>query len=93
MLRRGRWHAALRVRAGAGVSREAHLKEFIALAKARPGRLNYDTPGVGTVGHLSTESFAHRTGINVVHVPYKGGVSQYTIELMSGYIDFASLQI
>ena len=45
------------------------------------------------VGHLSTEAFAHRTGINVVHVPYKGGVSQYTIELMSGYIDFASLQI
>jgi tripartite-type tricarboxylate transporter receptor subunit TctC len=70
-----------------------NLKEFIALAKARPGRLNYGTPGVGTVGHLSTESFAHRTGISVVHVPYKGGVSQYTIELMSGYIDFASLQI
>lgn len=70
-----------------------NLKEFIALAKARPGRLNYGTPVVGTVGHLSTESFAHRTGINVVHVPYKGGVSQYTIELMSGYIDFASLQI
>ncbi len=70
-----------------------NLKEFIALARARPGRLNYGTPGVGTVGHLSTASFAHRTGINVVHVPYKGGVSQYTIELMSGYIDFASLQI
>ena len=70
-----------------------NLKEFIALAKARPGRLNYGTPGVGTVGHLSTESFAHRTGISVVHVPYKGGVNQYTIELMSGYIDFASLQI
>lgn len=70
-----------------------NLKEFIALAKARPGRLNYGTPGVGTVGHLSTEAFAYRTGINVVHVPYKGGVNQYTIELMSGYIDFASLQI
>jgi tripartite-type tricarboxylate transporter receptor subunit TctC len=70
-----------------------NLKEFVALAKSRPGRLNYGTPGVGTVGHLSTESFAYRTGINVVHVPYKGGVNQYTIELMSGYIDFASLQI
>lgn len=70
-----------------------NLKEFIALAKARPGKLNYGTPGTGTVGHLSTESFAHRTGINVVHVPYKGGVSQYTIELIAGYIDFASLQI
>lgn len=70
-----------------------NLKEFVALAKARPGKLNYGTPGVGTVGHLSTEALAHRTGINVVHVPYKGGVNQYTIELMSGYIDFASLQI
>jgi tripartite-type tricarboxylate transporter receptor subunit TctC len=70
-----------------------NLKEFLALAKSRPGKLNYGTPGVGTVGHLSTESFARRTGINVVHVPYKGGVSQYTIELMSGYIDFATMQI
>ena len=70
-----------------------NVKEFVALAKSRPGKLNYGTPGVGTVGHLSTEAFAHLTGINVVHVPYKGGVSQYTIELISGYIDFASLQL
>jgi tripartite-type tricarboxylate transporter receptor subunit TctC len=70
-----------------------NVKEFIALAKSRPGKLNYGTPGVGTVGHLSTEAFAHQVGINVVHVPYKGGVSQYTIELISGYIDFASLQL
>jgi tripartite-type tricarboxylate transporter receptor subunit TctC len=70
-----------------------NVKEFIALAKSRPGRLNYGTPGIGTVGHLSTEAFAHQVGIDVVHVPYKGGVSQYTIELISGYIDFASLQL
>jgi tripartite-type tricarboxylate transporter receptor subunit TctC len=70
-----------------------NVKEFIALAKARPGKLNYGTPGIGTVGHLSTEAFAHLVGIDVVHVPYKGGVSQYTIELISGYIDFASLQL
>ena len=69
------------------------VKEFIALAKSKPGKLNYGTPGIGTVGHLSTEAFAYLAGINVVHVPYKGGVSQYTIELMSGYIDFASLQL
>ena len=70
-----------------------NVREFVALAKARPGKLNYGTPGVGTVGHLSTEAFAHLAGINVMHVPYKGGVSQYTIELISGYIDFASLQL
>ncbi len=50
-----------------------NVKEFVALAKARPGKLNYGTPGVGTVGHLSTEAFAHLVGINVVHVPYTGG--------------------
>ena len=71
----------------------ANLQEFVALAKSKPGKLNYGTPGVGTVGHLSTEAFAYLAGINVVHVPYKGGVSQYTIELMSGYIDFATMQI
>jgi tripartite-type tricarboxylate transporter receptor subunit TctC len=65
------------------------LEEFIALSKARPGRLIYSTPGAGTVGHLSTEAFANRAGIHLVHVPYNGGVSQYTIELISGYIDFA----
>ena len=70
-----------------------NVKEFVALAKSKPGKLNYGTPGVGTVGHLSTEAFAHQVGIDVVHVPYKGGVSQYTIELISGYIDFASLQL
>jgi tripartite-type tricarboxylate transporter receptor subunit TctC len=70
-----------------------NVKEFIAVAKSRPGKLNYGTPGVGTVGHLSTEALANLVGINVVHVPYKGGVNQYTIELISGYIDFASLQL
>jgi tripartite-type tricarboxylate transporter receptor subunit TctC len=69
------------------------VKAFVALAKSRPGKLNYGTPGVGTVGHLSTEALANLVGIDVVHVPYKGGVSQYTIELISGYIDFASLQL
>ena len=42
---------------------------------------------------MNGEQFKLATGINVVHVPYKGGVSQYTIELISGYIDFASLQL
>lgn len=70
-----------------------NVREFVALAKSRPGKLNYGTPGVGTVGHLSTEALANLVGIDVVHVPYKGGVSQYTIELISGYIDFASLQL
>jgi tripartite-type tricarboxylate transporter receptor subunit TctC len=50
-----------------------NVRELIALAKAQPGKLNYATPGVGTVGHLATESFANDAGIHLNHVPYKGG--------------------
>ena len=49
------------------------LAEFIALAKANPGKLNYSTGGVGTVPHLSAELFKTETGTQILHVPYKGG--------------------
>ena len=49
------------------------LKEFIDYAKARPGKLNYGSPGTGAVGHLVAALFVARAGIDVVHVPYKGG--------------------
>ena len=48
------------------------LKELIALAKSKPGELTYASVGPGTVPHLSTELFALRTNIRLVHVPYKG---------------------
>lgn len=64
------------------------LKEFIALAKTQPGRINYGTPGIGTVGHLATELFATRAGIKLNHVPYKGA-SQYTVDLIAGHIEVA----
>jgi tripartite-type tricarboxylate transporter receptor subunit TctC len=49
------------------------MVEFIAKAKARPGQLNYSTPGIGTKGHFATELFKLRAGIDVVHVPYASG--------------------
>jgi len=49
------------------------LKEFIALAKQKPGAFSYSSAGVGTVDHLGIELLNRRTGINTVHVPYKGG--------------------
>jgi len=49
------------------------VPELIALAKASPGKLNYASPGAGTPPHLIGELFKQRTGINIVHVPYKGG--------------------
>jgi len=49
------------------------VKELVALAKARPGEISYGTAGVGAFQHLSTSLFASMAGINLVHVPYKGG--------------------
>jgi tripartite-type tricarboxylate transporter receptor subunit TctC len=48
------------------------VAEFIALAKERPGRLNYGSGGVGSLAHLSAEAFRYAAGIDYVHVPYKG---------------------
>ena len=48
------------------------LKEFIALAKASPGKLNHSTPGNGTPQHIAFEVFNHAAGVTVTHVPYKG---------------------
>ena len=49
------------------------VKEFIALAKAKPGSINYGSSGAATGTHLSAELFKYMTGIDMVHVPYKGG--------------------
>jgi len=49
------------------------LQELIAAAKAKPGSLNYGSAGNGSSGHLATELLRAKTGIDVVHVPYKGG--------------------
>jgi tripartite-type tricarboxylate transporter receptor subunit TctC len=49
------------------------VKELIALARARPGKLNYASAGIGTPPHLIGEMFKQRLGLDVVHIPYKGG--------------------
>ena len=48
------------------------VKELIALAKAKPGELNYGSSGLGTANHLAAELFNAMAGVNIVHVPYKG---------------------
>jgi tripartite-type tricarboxylate transporter receptor subunit TctC len=48
------------------------LEEFIAYARANPGKLNYGTPAVGTVNHLLIERLIQTTGIDITHVPYRG---------------------
>ena len=48
------------------------VQELIAYAKANPGKLNYGSPGPGNASHLAAELFKLKTGIDIVHVPYKG---------------------
>ncbi len=61
------------------------IKELIALAKAKPGQLNYGSSGVGTQFHLSGEMLKLLTGIQIVHVPYKGTALVYP-DLFSGQV-------
>jgi tripartite-type tricarboxylate transporter receptor subunit TctC len=68
------------------------LRGFVAIARASPGKINYATPGQGTVGHLAIENFAHLAGIKMTHVPYKGA-ALYTMDLIAGNIDYAHIQI
>src|SRR5512147_789105 len=50
----------------------ASVRELVALAKAKPGALNFASSGVGTIPHLTGEMFKHLAGVDMVHVPYKG---------------------
>jgi tripartite-type tricarboxylate transporter receptor subunit TctC len=59
------------------------VKEFIALAKSRPGEINYSSSGNGSAPHMSMALLVSMAGINIVHIPYKGGPPQVTA-LMSG---------
>ena len=62
-----------------------NLKEFIALAKSKKGEVSYGSSGVGGAGHLSGELFKQAAGIEMIHVPYKGGGPAMT-DLLGGRI-------
>ena len=61
------------------------LKEFIAYAKANPGKLNYGSPGNGSTAHLSMELFKSMTGVQMLHIPYKGSAGVLA-DLIGGQI-------
>ena len=67
-----------------------NVRELIAIVKANPGKYSYGSPGIGTVHHLAFEQFKHAAGLDVVHVPYKGG-SPIVPDLISGRIAIAVL--
>ena len=61
------------------------VPEFIAYAKANPGKINMASPGIGTAPHLAGELFKTMAGLNLVHVPYRGGAPALT-DLISGQV-------
>ena len=64
------------------------LQEFIALAKAKPGQLNYSSAGSGGVQHLAGELFSIMAGVKLQHIPYKGA-GPAVIELLGGQVQFS----
>ena len=67
-----------------------NLKEFIALAKSKPGRLNYGSAGNGSAGHLAMEYLKMASDTFILHVPYRGTGPQLT-DLLAGRLDAASV--
>jgi tripartite-type tricarboxylate transporter receptor subunit TctC len=61
------------------------VPEFIAHAKANPGKINFASPGNGAVIHLCGELFKMMTGVNMVHVPYRGNAPALT-DLLAGQV-------
>jgi tripartite-type tricarboxylate transporter receptor subunit TctC len=68
------------------------VKDLIALAKSKPGAMNYSSAGSGTTQHLTGELFKLRTGTNVVHVPYKGSAPSLTA-LLGGEVEMTFANI
>src|SRR5262249_57649064 len=62
------------------------VAELIALARAKPGTLNYGSAGVASVAHLATALFASMVGIDIVHVPYKSSAQSAT-DIITGRLD------
>ena len=61
------------------------VPEFIAYAKANPGKINFASPGIGTATHMSGELFKMMAGVNIIHVPYRGNALALS-DLISGRV-------
>ena len=68
-----------------------NVKELIALAKSRPGQLNFGSAGVGSPNGLALELFKTMAKVSMVHIPYKGGSGQMVTELLAGQVQLASI--
>ena len=66
--------------------------DFVAFARANPGKLNYGSQGIGTASHLTGELFMTLTGTKLVHVPYKGATSGVLSDVVAGHLDLSFIQ-
>jgi tripartite-type tricarboxylate transporter receptor subunit TctC len=66
----------------------SNVQEFVAYIKAHPGKVNYGSAGKGSTEHMSGELFRSMTGVDIQHIPYKGGAPMMT-DLMAGQIQMA----
>jgi len=69
-----------------------NVKEFIALARRNPGKLNFSSSGAGSTNHLATELLKGRFKLNMVHVPFKGS-GPALVALMSGEVDMGTMAV
>ncbi|MFT3717833.1 Bug family tripartite tricarboxylate transporter substrate binding protein [Pseudorhodoferax sp.] len=65
----------------------ANFRDVLAMARAQPGKLRCGTSGAGSIGHLVLEMVKHMAGVDIVHVPYRGGAAAVT-DVLGGHIDF-----
>jgi tripartite-type tricarboxylate transporter receptor subunit TctC len=68
------------------------VQDLIARAKAEPGKMNYSSPGTGSPQHVAMEAFKRAAGIDIVHVPYKGG-SPAMLAVMSGDVQMTLISV
>jgi len=67
------------------------VKELIQLAQARPGDLNFGSPGPGSPNRLAVELFMNMANVKMTHIPYKGGSGQMVTDLVAGHVQLASI--
>jgi tripartite-type tricarboxylate transporter receptor subunit TctC len=64
------------------------VSDLLAMARANPGKMNYASAGIGTTFHFCAEMFKDTTGVNIVHIPYKGG-GPALVDTLSGQVDMS----
>lgn len=70
-----------------------NVKELVEYVKARPGEVNFASPGTGSVNRLEMEAFRREAGLDMVHVPYKGGAGPATADVMGGHVSLMFVTI